>query len=476
MSIPQQTADAPPAHVYDEEPPYGEEPRSSRAQQTYDRVPPNDIDAEQSALGGMLLSKDAIGAVSEELSGPEDFYRPAHQTVYTVILDLYARGEPADPITVAAELVRRGELGKVGGAPYLHTLVQCVPTAANAGYYAAGLAETARFRRLAEAGTRITQAGYRGEGDSIDVIDQAQTDLMSVVGSRAGQAEAPPLSATSAAMLDRIEQRKYKSGDLVGLATGFADLDALTLGLRPGQLIIVAARPAVGKSTLAVDFARQCSVVNKIPSVVFSLEMDRENLEERILSATARVALHHIQSGEVTEEDWTRIARKMPDIDDSPLIIDDSADKPSYTEIAAKARRYVQKSGIKLIIIDYLQLMKSSSKKNETRQEEVADISRNLKLLAKSLGVPIVALSQLNRGPEQRTDKKPMISDLRESGAIEQDADVVILLHREDAYDKESARAGEADLIVAKHRNGPTATITVAFQGHYARFTDMNQT
>ncbi|MFE3381902.1 replicative DNA helicase [Streptomyces anulatus] len=470
MSIPHQTADAPAEHIYDDEPPYGDAPASRSGE----RIPPQDLNAEQSVLGGMLLSKDAIGEVIEELAGPEDFYRPAHQTVYAAILDLYAKGEPADPITVAAELVKRGEITKVGGAPYLHTLVQSVPTAANASWYATGVAETAIWRRLVEHGTRAAQAGYRSEGEATAAVDRAQMDLLAVMGERAGQREAPPLSQTSSALLDRIEQRQGRGGEMIGLPTGFADLDALTLGLRPGQLVIVAGRPATGKSTLAIDFARHCSLVKRIPSVVFSLEMGREELEERILSAAARVPLHHIQSGTVTEEDWGRIARRMPEIE-SPMIIDDMAENSTYTEIAAKARRYVQKHGAKLIVVDYLQLMKSGQK-TESRQQEVSDISRNLKLLAKNLRVPIVALSQLNRESEKRTDKKPMISDLRESGSIEQDADIVILLHREDMYEKESPRAGEADLIVAKHRNGPTATVTVAFQGHYARFVDMSQT
>lgn len=474
VSIPHQNTDVLTADPYGDEEPY--ETRNDRQDRRRgERVPPYDLDTEQSVLGGMLLSKDAIGDVIEELASSEDFYRPAHQTVYKAILELYAKGEPADPITVAAELVKRGELDKVGGAPYLHTLVQSVPTAANAGYYAESVAESAVFRRLAEEGTKIAQAGYRAEGEAAAAVDQAQTALLSVLGDRAGQSEAPPLSETAASMLDRIEARTNRQGGLVGLATGLTDLDALTQGLRPGQLVIIAARPAIGKSTLAVDFARYCSIENKIPSVLFSLEMGRDDIEERILSATARVALHHIQSGDVTEDDWGRIARKMPDISEAPLYIDDSTEKPSYMEIAAKTRRYVQKHGVKLVIIDYIQLMKSGSKA-ESRQQEVADISRNLKLLGKSLGVPVIALSQLNRGPEQRTDKKPMMSDLRESGAIEQDADIVILLHREDAYEKESPRAGEADLIVAKHRNGATATITVAFQGHYARFVDMAQT
>ncbi|MGS2592159.1 replicative DNA helicase [Streptomyces hebeiensis] len=473
MSIPQQTADRAAAeHDYPDTDPYETQDLPGRPE-AFDRVPPQDLEAEESALGSMLLSKNAIGDVVEELAGAEDFYRPAHQIIYETVLDLYARGEPADPITVAAELTASGQLARVGGATTLHALVNAVPTAANASYYAGIVAERAVFRRLAEAGTKITQAGYRSEGEAAEAVGNAQSALFKVLGDRT-QNDALPLSATSHSLIDRIQQRKNQGTGLRGLSTGFIDLDNLTRGLLGGQFIVIAGRPAMGKSTLAVDMVRECSINNKIPSVIFSLEMGRNEIEERILSAEARVGHHHISSGDVTDEDWTRIARRMGDISTAPLFIDDNENQ-SYVEIAAKARRLKQKHDIQLIVIDYIQLMKSGSRA-ENRQQEVSDISRNLKLLAKSLNVPVIGLSQLNRGPEQRTDKKPMMSDLRESGSIEQDADMVILLHREDAYEKESPRAGEADLIVAKHRGGPTATITVAFQGHYSRFTDMTQT
>jgi replicative DNA helicase len=258
---------------------------------------------------------------------------------------------------------------------------------------------------------------------------------------------------------------------MVGVPTGFTDLDGLTNGLHPGQLVVVAARPGLGKSTLALDFARAASIKSGLTSVIFSLEMTRNEITMRLLSAEARVGLHHMRTGSLGDDDWTKLARKMSEVASAPLFIDDS---PNMTmmEIRAKCRRLKQRHDLKLVVVDYLQLM-SSGKRVESRQQEVAEFSRALKLLAKELEVPVVALSQLNRGPEQRTDKKPMLSDLRESGSIEQDSDMVILLHREDAYERESPRAGEADFIVAKHRNGPTATITVAFQGHYSRFVDM---
>ncbi|MFF5447456.1 replicative DNA helicase [Streptomyces sp. NPDC012888] len=440
----------------------------------FERVPPQDLDAEQSVLGGMLLSKDAIADVVEVLKG-QDFYRPSHETIYQAILDLYAKGEPADPITVGAELTRRGEIGKVGGASYLHTLVQSVPTAANAEYYAEIVHERAVLRRLVAAGTKITQMGYAADGDVDEIVNKAQAEIYAVTEQRTSE-DYLPLGDIMEGALDEIEAIGSRSGQMSGVPTGFTDLDSLTNGLHPGQMIVIAARPAMGKSTLALDFARACSIKSNLPSVIFSLEMGRNEIAMRLLSAEARVALHHMRSGTMTDDDWTRLARRMPDVSAAPLFIDDSPNL-SMMEIRAKCRRLKQRNDLQLVVIDYLQLMQSGgARRPESRQQEVSDMSRNLKLLAKELEVPVIALSQLNRGPEQRTDKKPMVSDLRESGSIEQDADMVILLHREDAYEKESPRAGEADLIVAKHRNGPTATITVAFQGHYSRFVDMANT
>jgi len=434
-----------------------------------DRTPPQDNDAEQSVIGSMLLSKDAIADVVESVRGT-DFYRPAHETIFDAIVDLYGRGEPADPVTVAAELQRRGELGRVGGAPYLHTLSASVPIAANAGYYAEIVREKAILRRLVGAGTRIAQWGYAGEGEVDEVVDRAQAEVYAVTDKRTSEDYAP-LSEIMEATLDEIEAISNRDGEMVGVPTGFADLDELTNGMHGGQMIIVAARPAMGKSTLALDFCRSASIHHNLASVIFSLEMTRNEITMRLLSAEAKIPLNHMRNGHMNDEDWAKLARKMGEVSSAPFFIDDS---PNMTmmEIRAKARRLKQRHDLRLIVIDYLQLM-SSGKKVESRQLEVSEFSRQIKLLAKELDVPIVALSQLNRGPEQRADKRPMMSDLRESGSIEQDADMVVLLHREDAYEKESTRPGEADLIVAKHRNGPTRDVVVAFQGHYSRFVDM---
>jgi replicative DNA helicase len=771
----------------------------------FDRQPPQDLTAEQSVLGGMLLSKDAIADVVEILR-PDDFYRPAHQTVYDCILDLYGRGEPADAVTVSAELQRRGELIRLGGAPYLHTLIATVPTAANAAYYAEIVAEKAILRRLVEAGTRIVQLGYHGaEGAEVsDVVDRAQAAIYEVT-ERSTSEDFVPLEELLQPTMDEIDAIASRGGVALGVPTGFADLDAVTNGLHPGQMVVVAARPGLGKalaldtplptptgwttmgevavgdllldadgrpttvvgatevlhgrpcfevelsdgtvivadaahqwltsdraarrarqdarerggapgvlpavrttaeiaatlrcatadgrvnhsidtcaplqlperdlpigpytlgvwlgdgtsastssttddaeiaeyladegsqvvplgqrrarlrelgvlgaehvppaylraserqrrallaglmdtngtvtgsgelqfsvpnrtlsdgvrelvaglgircstttkrvrggsagsstayvldfatgdevfrldrkrrlhkersaahahrelpryvvdvrpvpsvpvrcvevdnaehlylagrsmvpthnSTLGLDFARSCSVKHGLTSVVFSLEMSKSEIVMRLLSAEARIRLADMRAGRMSDDDWTRMARRMSEISEAPLFIDDS---PNLTlmEIRAKARRLKQRHDLKLIILDYLQLM-TSGRKVESRQQEVSEFSRQIKLLAKELEVPVVAMSQLNRGPEQRTDKRPQLSDLRESGSIEQDADMVILLHRPDAFERDDPRAGEADLILAKHRNGPTSTITVAHQLHYSRFSDL---
>jgi replicative DNA helicase len=617
-----------------------DDPAITRSGSEWDRTPPHDVAAEQCVLGGMLLSKDAISDVIEVIR-PADHYRPAHQIVHEAILDLYSRGEPADAITVASELTRRAEITRVGGAPYLHTLIASVPTAANAGYYARIVRDRAILRRLVEAGTRIIQSGYTADADADELVDRAQAEVYAVTDRRAGD-DYRPLSEIIPGTLDEIEAIGSKGGTLTGVPTGFADLDALTNGLHRGQMIVIAARPAIGKalaldtplptpagwttmgeiqagdqllgadgkpthvaavtetmcgrpcyevefdtgevivadalhqwvtaepgpgprhlqvvttehmartlrqgtppflsnhliplmipagqpaaaaartpgpcrdpepgpgryviavrrvpsrpvrcvqvdsmshlylagrgmipthnSTLALDFARSAAIRHGIATVVFSLEMGRNEITMRLLSAESRVPLQAMRTGQMNDSDWARLARRMSELADAPLFIDDSPNM-SLMEIRAKCRRLRQRHDLKLVIIDYLQLM-SGARRAENRQQEVSDLSRSLKLLAKELDVPVVALSQLNRGPEQRTDKRPLLSDLRESGSIEADADVVILLHRDDAYTRKSPRAGEADLIVAKHRNGPTGTVTVAHVGAYSRFSNIRE-
>jgi replicative DNA helicase len=392
----------------------------SRPQATapeYDRQPPQDVAAEQSVLGGMLLSKDAIADVVEVLHSA-DFYRPAHGVIYDCILDLYGRGEPADAITVAAELNRTDQLSKMGGAVYLHTLIQSTPTAANAGYYAAIVAEQAVLRRLVEAGTRVVQLGYGaagGRGDVDDIVDRAQQEIYDVTEKRMSEDYAR-LEDILQPTMDELDAIASRGGTARGVPTGIRDLDELTNGLQAGQMVVIAARPGVGKSTLGLDIARSAAVKHHMPAVIFSLEMSKHEITMRLLSAEAKVPLHHMRAGTLSDEDWAKLARRMGEVADAPLYIDDS---PNMTmmEIRAKARRLKQRNDLKLVVIDYLQLM-TSGKKVESRQQEVSEFSRALKLLAKEIEVPVIAMSQLNRGSEQRQDKKPMLSDLRESGCL----------------------------------------------------------
>lgn len=436
-----------------------------------DRTPPQDLEAEQSVLGSMLMSKEAIADAVEMLKG-RDFYRPANEMVFDAILDLYGRGEPADPVTVADELGRKGQLEQTGGHVYLADLLSSVSVAANASYYAAIVRDKAVLRRLVQASIRISQMGYQGQGEVTDIVDAAQQALYEVTEGKTSE-DYHPLSELFESTFDEMEAIEARGDSMAGIPTGFADLDDLTNGFQPGQMVIVAARPAMGKSTLALDFARAASIKHGLTTAIFSLEMGHSEIVMKLLAAEAGVELSRIRGGKLNEEDWQRLVAKTTQISSAPLFIDDS---PNLTmmEIRAKARRLKEQHDLKLVVIDYLQLM-TSGRQVESRQLEVSEFSRQIKLLAKELNIPVIALSQLNRGPEQRTDKRPMMSDLRESGSLEQDADIVILLHREDVYDRESTRAGEADFIVAKHRNGPTATISTVFQGHYSRFVGMQK-
>lgn len=419
-----------------------EEPRDSA-----DRTPPNDIAAEQSVLGAMLLSKDAIADVVETLRA-DDFYRPSHSTLYDVILDLYGRGEPADAVTVASELTKVGEITRVGGASYLHTLVAMVPTAANANYYARIVREQGILRRLVTAGTRIVHMGYSGQGEVDDVVDRAQAEVYEVTERRASE-DYLPLSDIMQGTLNEIEAISNRDGEMIGVPTGFAELDALTNGLHPGQLVILAARPALGKSTLGLDICRNASIKHGITSVIFSLEMSRNEIVMRLLSAEAQVSLQHMRSGTMTEADWAKMANKMGVVSEAPLFIDDS---PNMTlmEIRAKCRRLKQRHNLKLVVVDYLQLM-TSGKKVESRQQEVSEFSRSLKLLAKELEVPVIAISQLNRGPEQRQDKRPMLSDLRESGCLPASTRII----RADT----GAEVTMGELFKSEERNIPVWTL-----------------
>jgi replicative DNA helicase len=449
--------------------PVSDEGSRANASPAYERVPPHNVEAEESVLGSMLLSKDAIADVLELLH-EDDFYRPAHRTVFRSVLDLYSHGGAVDAVTVAEDLRRNGALADVGGAPFLHTLVAGVPTAANAAYYARIVKEAGVLRRLIDVGTRIVQVGYETPQDVERAVDLAESWVYQVAQGRVSE-DYQSLRDVLTGTLEAIERLHEDHRELTGVPTGFAELDRLTAGLQPSNLIIVAARPSVGKSALGLDVARHASVRAGVPTVVFSLEMSRTELVQRLMCAECTVDMQRLRTGRMEESDWTRLTRSLGRLADAPLYIDDS---PGTTmmEIRAKCRRLKQRHGLGLVVVDYLQLMQPS-RRFENRQQEVSEISRSMKLLAKELEVPVIAISQLSRQTESRSDRRPMLSDLRESGALEQDSDVVLFIYRDELYDPESPRKGEADLILAKHRNGPTDTVTVTFQGQYSRFAPM---
>lgn len=439
----------------------------------FDRIPPHDDDAEMAVLGGMLMSKDAIGEVSQMID-VSDFYQPKHQTIYEAIITLFSSSEPVDAVLVANALLKDGDLEKVGGVDYLHSLVASVPTAANATYYAEIVHQRAILRNVIAAGTKITQLGYSAEGSQAeDVVNLAQSEVYEMSVGKVRQ----DYQAIGTVVHDTLDQLDaLQNGSIEkGVPTGFKAIDDETQGLQPGQMIVVAGRPAMGKSTLGVDFARSAALHNNLTTVIFSLEMSKTELAQRIISAETGiplVALRRADNDSLTPERWNTLNDFWTAMKEAPLFLDDSPNM-SLMEIRAKCRRLKQTNDLKLVIIDYLQLM-SSGKQEESRQQEVSGFSRALKLLAKELEVPVVALSQLNRGPEMRNDKKPQLADLRESGSIEQDADVVFLVHRPDFYNEED-RPGEADIILAKHRNGKTGTFPLAFRGDVSRFQDMPQ-
>ena len=435
-----------------------------------DRTPPQDLAAEQSVLGAMMMSKDAISDVVETLRGG-DFYRPNHETIYDAIVTLYGRGEPADPITVAGELGKIGELGKVGGPVYLHDLLASVSIAANAIYYAELVREKAVLRRLVNASIRIAQLGYMGQGEVDKIVDEAQQTLYEVTENKSSE-DYKSLAELIQPTWDEMEAISNSGDALSGVPTGIVDLDRITNGLHAGQMIIVAARPGVGKSTFALDICRSAALHHDLCAAFFSLEMSRTEIVMKVLSAEASIPLNKIRGGKMDESDWQRITDKSVMMEKKPLFIDDS---PNLTmmEIRAKARRLKQRHDLQLIAIDYIQLM-SSGKKVESRQLEVSEFSRQIKLLAKELEIPVIALSQLSRNTEQRKDGIPQLSDLRESGSLEQDADIVIMIHRPEMYTQNPTdeERGQAAFHIPKHRNGETGRIDALFQGHYSRFTN----
>jgi replicative DNA helicase len=429
------------------------------------RVPPHNLEAEESVLGSMMLSPDAIASVVEILKG-DDFYRPAHQRIFESILSIYARGEPVDAITTVEELKRHQRLVDVGGHLFVYNLVEQVPSPASAAYYARIVADHALLRRLIEAASRIMASAYSVPEDPQKAADEAE-GLIYGVARHEEKDQVVAIRELVDESMSALEHVQQRDSAFAGVPTGFVDLDNLLSGLQKGNLIVLAARPGVGKSSLATNIARNVAVEAGVPVVMFSLEMSRFEIGMRLLCGEARVPWDRVRGGRMAAEDWTRIVEAAEILHEVPLYIVDSGNV-NIVDIRAKARRQRSKrEGLGLIIVDYLQLM-SGHTRFENRQQEIAEISRSLKLLAKELEVPVIAVSQLNRDPERRQDKRPQLSDLRESGAIEQDSDIVMFIHRDDSDDP--SVKGRADLIVAKHRNGPTASVPLTFLPHLTMF------
>jgi replicative DNA helicase len=431
-----------------------------------ERVPPQNLEAEESVLGAMMLSGEAIADVVEVVK-PDDFYRSANAKIFDTLRSLYARGDPVDAITAVEELRRRGMLEEVGGHLYIHELVEQVPTPGAAASYAKIVAQHALLRRLISAAADIIDLAYATPEEPEQVADEAEQRIYQVARHDEKEQVASLRDLVDQAMTD-LEKIQNRESAFAGVPTGFRDLDALMSGMQPGNLIVVAARPGVGKSSFVTNMARNVAVEHRSPVAMFSLEMSRWEIGMRLLCAEARVPWDSIRNKRVGADDWSRIVQAAEMLHDAPLSIVDSGNV-TIVDIRAKARRLsARRQGLGLIIVDYLQLM-SHHRRVDNRQQEIAEISRSLKLLAKELEIPVIAVSQLNRDPERRQDKRPQLSDLRESGAIEQDADVVMFIHRDDS---DPAKKGLADLIVAKHRNGPTDSLPLTFLPHLTQFKD----
>ncbi|CAN5275629.1 replicative DNA helicase [soil metagenome] len=434
----------------------------------FDRLPPHNIEAEQSVLGSLLIDRDAIIRVASYLKA-DDFYVSANATVYRAIQDLYNRREPTDFVTLSDEIERRGTLEDIGGVGYLSSLLSAVPTAVHVEYYGRIVERTATLRRLIDAGTSIVGIGYQDNVDTEDALDSAEQVLFQVSQHRTTK-DFQSIHDVIDRFFDQLEYLQNNRDELVGVPSGFTDLDRLTGGLQRSDLVIVAARPSMGKTAFALGVAYGAAVQHGRTVGIFSLEMSAEQLVQRLLSTESGIDSHKIRLGNIDDREWEEISRAFGRLSEAKIFIDDSA-SAGIMDIRSKARRLQAEQGLDLVIVDYLQLM--SGRRSENRVQEISEISRGLKGLARELNVPVVALSQLSRAVESRSDHRPLLSDLRDSGAIEQDADIVMFIYREEKYDEHSDRKGIAELIVAKHRNGPVDTVNLRFFEATARFADL---
>jgi replicative DNA helicase len=437
-----------------------------------DKVPPQNIEAEMAVLGSMLLEEAAISDVIEILDS-ESFYRDNHQKIYNAIIGLYGEGKPIDLITLSDYLLKENELEKAGGAGYLAELTNAVPTAANVLHHAKIVKEKAILRKLISTATNIVTQGYEPDQEVDALLDTAEKLIFDIAGSKVKSGIVPvkELIKHSIETIEKLYQRKTQ---VTGIPTGYQDLDVITAGLQPSDLVIVAGRPSMGKSALMCGFAEHASVIEKIPTAIFSLEMSKESLVQRILCSHARVDMQAVRTGFLSQDHWGDLVNAAGKMSTAPLFIDDTPGV-NVLELRAKARRLKAQHNIGLLIVDYLQLMQAAGSRGESRQQEISDISRSLKALARELNIPLIAVSQLSRATESRDGFRPRLSDLRDSGAIEQDADVVMLLFREEYYNPTEDNKGVAEVIIAKQRNGPVGTKKLTFIKEFSRFENYTQ-
>ena len=434
------------------------------------KVPPNDIEAEQAIIGSMLTDKDAVISAIEVLK-PQDFYREDNKTIYEAILNLYSRSEPVDIITVRAELESMGKLDNVGGLEYLAELPEKVPTTANASKYIKIVEEKSTLRNLIKTANEIIELGYNPTEDVDDIMEGAEKKIFNIMQDKE-QKSYSPLKDVLVESFTKLEELYNRKQHITGVPSGFTDLDYRTAGFHGSELILIAARPAMGKTAFALNIASNAALRANVPVAVFSLEMSKEQLVNRILSSESMVDSNKIRTGKLEEDDWSKLAETIGPLSEGEMYIDDTPGI-SITEIRAKCRKLKIEKNIGLVVIDYLQLIQGTGKRNGSREQEISEISRSLKILAKELDVPVIALSQLSRAAEQRPDHRPMLSDLRESGAIEQDADIVMFLYRDDYYNPDSEKKNIAEVIIAKHRGGSTGTVELLWLGSYTKFVNI---
>ena len=436
------------------------------------KIPPNDIEAEQAVIGSMLTDKDAVASAIEILK-EEDFYREDNRAIYAAILNIYNRSEPVDIITLKSELSAMGKLEAVGGLEYVASLPDKVPTTANVEQYIKIVEEKATLRNLIKTANELITLGYDPTQDVEEIIDSAEKKIFEVMQKK-NQKGYTPIKDVLVDTFTQLEQLYNQKQHITGVPTGFADLDYKTAGLHNSDLILIAARPAMGKTAFALNIATNAAVRANVPVAVFSLEMSKEQLVNRILSAEAMVDSNKVRTGTIDDDDWGKLACASGELSESQIYIDDTPGI-SIMEIRAKCRKLKLEKDIGLVVIDYLQLVQGSNRRNGSREQEISEISRSLKILAKEINVPVIALSQLSRAAEQRPDHRPMLSDLRESGAIEQDADIVMFLYRDDYYNEDSEKKNIAEVILAKHRSGSTGTVELLWLGNYTKFANIDK-